>query len=33
MEYGYTVVFERLPEGGYNVFVPAIYGEPWKRLV
>jgi predicted RNase H-like HicB family nuclease len=32
MEYGYTVVFEPLPEGGYNVFVPAIpeictYGE------
>jgi len=23
-EYGYTVVFERIPEGGYNVIVPAI---------
>jgi antitoxin HicB len=23
-EYGYTTVFERLPEGGYNVLVPAI---------
>jgi predicted RNase H-like HicB family nuclease len=31
-EYGYTTVFEPLPEGGYNVLVPAIpeictYGE------
>jgi antitoxin HicB len=24
MEYGYTVVFEPLPEGGFNVFVPAL---------
>ncbi len=24
MEYGYTVVFEPLQEGGYNVLVPAI---------
>ena len=23
-EYSYTVVFERAPEGGYNVVVPAI---------
>ena len=22
--YNYTVVFERMPEGGYNVIVPAI---------
>ena len=32
MEYGYTTLFEPLPEGGYNVLVPAIpeictYGE------
>ena len=31
-EYGYTMVFEPLPEGGYSVLVPAIpeictYGE------
>jgi len=31
-EYGYTTIFEPLPEGGFNVFVPAIpeictYGE------
>ena len=31
-EYGYTTVFEPLPEGGFNVLVPAIpeictYGE------
>jgi predicted RNase H-like HicB family nuclease len=24
MEYGYTTLFEPLPEGGYNVNVPAI---------
>jgi predicted RNase H-like HicB family nuclease len=24
MEYGYTTLFEPLPEGGYNVVVPAI---------
>ena len=23
-EYSYTVVYERIPEGGYNVIVPAI---------
>jgi antitoxin HicB len=23
-EYGYTVLFQRMPEGGYNVVVPAI---------
>ncbi len=23
-EYSYTVIFERAPEGGYNVIVPAI---------
>lgn len=23
-EYGYTVVYDRLPEGGYQVFVPAL---------
>lgn len=23
-EYGYTTVFEPLPEGGYNVLIPAI---------
>ena len=23
-EYNYTVIFERAPEGGYNVIVPAI---------
>ena len=23
-EYGYTVVYQRMPEGGYNVVVPAI---------
>ena len=23
-EYSYTVIYEKLPEGGYNVFVPAI---------
>lgn len=23
-EYGYTTLFEPMPEGGYNVFVPAI---------
>lgn len=32
MEYGYTTLFEPLPEGGFNVLVPAIpeictYGE------
>jgi antitoxin HicB len=32
VEYGYTTLFEPLPEGGFNVFVPAIpeictYGE------
>ena len=31
-EYGYTVVYQRMPEGGYSVVVPAIpeictYGE------
>ena len=25
-EYSYTVIFERAPEGGYNVIVPAIHG-------
>ena len=24
VEYGYTVVFEPLPKGGFNVFVPAL---------
>ena len=24
MEYGYTTLFEPMPEGGFNVFVPAI---------
>ena len=24
MEYGYTTLFEPLPEGGFNVLVPAI---------
>lgn len=24
MEFGYTTLFEPLPEGGYSVFVPAI---------
>ncbi|MGD0128138.1 MAG: type II toxin-antitoxin system HicB family antitoxin [Terriglobia bacterium] len=23
-EYGYTVIYQRMPEGGYNVVVPAI---------
>lgn len=23
-EYSYTVIYEKLPEGGYNVLVPAI---------
>ena len=32
MEYGYTTLFEPIPEGGFNVLVPAIpeictYGE------
>ena len=32
MEYGYTTLFEPMPEGGFNVLVPAIpeictYGE------
>lgn len=36
MEYGYTVVFEPLPEGGFNVFVPAVpeictYGETMEE--
>ncbi len=36
MEYGYTVVFEPLPEGGFNVFVPALpeictYGETMEE--
>ncbi|MGA2739447.1 MAG: type II toxin-antitoxin system HicB family antitoxin [Bryobacteraceae bacterium] len=35
-EYGYTVVFEPLPEGGFNVFVPALpeictYGETMEE--
>jgi hypothetical protein len=25
-EYGYTTVFEPMPEGGFNVLVPAIPG-------
>jgi predicted RNase H-like HicB family nuclease len=24
--YSYTVIFEKMPEGGYNVVVPAIPG-------
>jgi len=24
LEYGYTVVYQRMPEGGYSVLVPAI---------
>jgi antitoxin HicB len=36
LEYGYTVVFEPLPEGGLNVFVPALpeictYGETMEE--
>jgi antitoxin HicB len=36
MEYGYTVVFEPLPEGGFNVFAPALpeicaYGETMEE--
>ena len=35
-EYGYTTIFEPLPEGGFTVLVPAIpeictFGETWEE--